>query len=300
YVGSATGTITIPGGTTVGNHRMRVVANYLNTNPSACGADTYTEAEDYTINVVAPAACAGTPSAGTATVTPNTGWPGSTYIVAATGYSIASNLTFQWQTSTDAGATWTNVGAPTSSYANYTATAPASGVVLWRLRVTCTNSSQSSNSTTATFTTMAVSDVETGCPNVESGGLGLNGADPAAINCTAASTCVDLEATYLDLGNTTNYIVEPIAYNPPFAFTGLANPIVLGTDDYWSNQVVDLPFDFCYFGNTYDQVLPGPNGALTFNTSLVGGYAGYSFANNLHSTTGALFNNTIYGVYHDI
>ena len=300
YVGSATGTITIPGSTTVGNHRMRVVANYFDTNPSACGSNSYTEAEDYTINVVAPAACAGTPNAGTATATPNTGWPGSTYVVTATGYSIASNLTFQWQSSTDAGATWNNVGASTSSYSNYTATAPASGVVLWRLVVTCTNSSQSANSTTATFTTMAVSDVETGCPNVVSGGLGLNGADPAAINCTAASTCVDLEATYLDLGNTTNYIVEPIAYNPPFAFTGLANPIVLGTDDYWSSQVVDLPFEFCYFGNTYDQVLPGPNGALTFNTSLVGAYAGYSFANNLPSTTGALFNNTIYGVYHDI
>ncbi|MFN7015414.1 MAG: hypothetical protein ACK4ON_14205, partial [Bacteroidia bacterium] len=143
-------------------------------------------------------------------------------------------------------------------------------------------------------------DVETGCPNVVSGGLGLNGADPAAINCTAVSTCVDLEATYLDLGNTTNYRVEPITYNPPFSFTGLANPIVLGTDDYWSNQIVDLPFEFCYFGNTYDRVLPGPNGALTFNTSLVGAYAGYSFNNNLPSTTGALFNNTIYGVYHDI
>jgi len=300
YVGSATGTITIPGGTTVGNHRMRVVANYLDTNPAACGSTSYTEAEDYTINVVAPAACTGTPNAGTITVTPNTGWPGSNYNVTATGYSIASNLTFQWQFSTDAGASWNNAGAATSSYSNYTATAPASGVVQWRLVVTCTNSSQTATSTIGTYTTLAVSDIATGCPNVVSGGLGLNGADPAPFDCTATATCVDLEATYLDLGNTTNYIVEPIAYNPPFAFTGLANPIVLGTDDYWSNQIVDLPFKFCYFGNTYEQVLPGPNGALTFDTSLVGAYAGYSFSDNLPSTTGALFNNTIYGVYHDI
>lgn len=300
YVSSTTGTITIPGGTTVGNHRMRVVANYFDTNPSACGSYSYTEAEDYTINVVAPAACAGTPNAGTATVTPNTGWPGSNYSVTATGYSIASNLTFQWQYSTNGGTSWNNAGASTSSYSNYTATAPASGVVQWHLVVTCTNSGQIATSTTGTFTTLAVSDVATGCPNVVSGGLGLNGADPAPFDCTASATCVNLEATYLDLGETTNYIVEPIAYNPPFAFTGLANPIVLGTDDYWSNQIVDLPFDFCYFGNTYDKVLPGPNGALTFDTSLVGAYAGYSFSNNLPSTTGALFNNTIYGVYHDI
>jgi len=300
YVSSTTGTITIPGGTTVGNHRMRVVANYFDTNPSACGSYSYTEAEDYTINVVAPAACAGTPNAGTTTVTPNTGWPGSNYSVTATGYSIASNLTFQWQYSTNGGTSWNNAGASTSSYSNYTATAPASGVVQWQLVVTCTNSGQIATSTIGTFTTLAVSDVATGCPNVVSGGLGLNGADPAPFDCTASATCVNLEATYLDLGETTNYIVEPIAYNPPFAFTGLANPIVLGTDDYWSNQIVDLPFDFCYFGNTYDKVLPGPNGALTFDTSLVGAYAGYSFSNNLPSTTGALFNNTIYGVYHDI
>lgn len=92
---------------------------------------------------------------------------------------------------------------------------------------------------------MAVSNVVTGCPNVVSGGLGLNGADPLAINCTASSTCVDLEATYLDLGETTNYIVEPIAYNPPFAFNGLANPVSVNTDDVWS-PIVPLPFDFCF------------------------------------------------------
>ena len=300
YVASTTGTITIPGSTTIGNHRMRVVANYFDTNPLACGSYSYTEAEDYTINVVAPAPCAGTPNAGTATATPNTGWPGSNYSVTATGYSIASNLTFQWQSSTDAGATWSNVGAPTSSYADYTATAPASGVVLWRLVVTCTNSSQSANSTNATFTTIAVSDVETGCPNVVSGGLGLNGADPAAINCTAASTCVDLEATYLDLGNTTSYIVEPIIYNPPYSFSGLANPVSVNTDDVWS-PIVTLPFDFCFFGNTYNQCVIGSNGILSFNTSLAGASSGYSFNNNIPiSGDTVLRENSIFGVLHDI
>lgn len=300
YVSSTTGTITIPGGTTVGNHRMRVVANYLDTNPSACGSYSYTEAEDYTINVLAPAACAGTPNAGTTTTTPNTGWPGSNYTVSATGYSIASNLTFQWQFSTDAGATWTNAGAATSTYSNYSATAPASGIVHWRLVVTCTNSSQTATSTTGIFTTMAVSNVVTGCPNVVSGGLGLNGADPLAINCTASSTCVDLEATYLDLGETTNYIVEPIAYNPPFAFNGLANPVSVNTDDVWS-PIVPLPFDFCFFGNTYNQCVIGSNGILSFNTSLAGSSSGYSFSNNIPiSGDGRLVENSIFGVFHDI
>ncbi|WP_445715288.1 GEVED domain-containing protein [Flavobacterium sp.] len=300
YVGSATGTITIPPSTSIGNHRMRVVANYFDTNPSACGSNSYTEAEDYTINVVAPVACSGTPNAGTTTITPNTGWPGSNYLVSNTGYSIASNLTFQWQFSTDGGATWTNAGASSGSYSDYSATAPTSGLVHWQLAVTCTNSGITSTSSVEIFTTIEVSDVVTGCPNVVSGGLGLNGADPAPINCTASSTCVDLEATYLDLGETTDYIVEPILYNPPFSFSGLANPVSVNVDDVWS-PVVNLPFDFCFYGNTYNQCVIGSNGILTFNTSVAGGSSGYSFSNNIPiSGDGRLLENSIFGVFHDI
>jgi len=300
YVGSSTGTITIPTSASIGNHRMRVVANYLDTNPSACGSNSYTEAEDYTINVVAPVACTGTPNAGTTILTPNTGWAGSNYTVSATGYSIASNLTFQWQFSTDAGVSWTNAGASSSTYSNYTATAPTSGLVHWQLVVTCTNSGISSNSNVGIFTTMEVSSVVTGCPNVVSGGLGLNGADPTPFNCTASSTCVDLEATYLDLGETTDYIVEPILYNPPFAFNGLANPVSVNTDDVWS-PIVNLPFDFCFYGNTYNQCVIGSNGILTFNTSLAGGSSGYSFSNNIPiSGDPRLIENSIFGVFHDI
>lgn len=245
-------------------------------------------------------ACAGTPVGGTVITNPNTAWPGSPYVVSATGYTQALNLTYQWQYSTNAGATWTNAGAATSSYSNYNATAPASGLVHWQLVVTCTNSSQTATSTTGIFTTMAVSNVATGCPNVVSGGLGLNGADPLAINCTASSTCVDLEATYLDLGETTNYIVEPIAYNPPFAFNGLANPVSVNTDDVWS-PIVPLPFDFCFFGNTYNQCVIGSNGILSFNTSLAGSSSGYSFSNNIPiSGDGRLVENSIFGVFHDI
>lgn len=244
--------------------------------------------------------CAGTPSGGTVSTSPNTGWPGSSYTVSSTGHTLALNLTYQWQYSTNGGGTWTNAGASSSSYSNYTATAPASGLVHWRLLVTCTNSGITSNSSVGIFTTMEVSDVVTGCPNVVSGGLGLNGADPSPINCTATSTCVNLEATYLDLGETTDYIVEPILYNPPFSFNGLANPVSVNVDDVWS-PVVNLPFDFCFYGNTYNQCVIGSNGILTFNTSVAGGSSGYSFSNNIPiSGDGRLLENSIFGVFHDI
>ncbi|BCY28414.1 hypothetical protein KK2020170_12820 [Flavobacterium okayamense] len=244
--------------------------------------------------------CSGTPTGGTVSTNPNTGWPGSSYTVSATGMTLALNMTYQWQYSTDGGSTWTNAGASTTSYADYTATAPASGDVHWQLIVTCTNSSQSATSTTGVFVTMSVSDVATGCPNVVSGGLGLSGADPAPFNCTDTSTCVDLEATYLDLGETTDYIVEPILYNPPFAFDGLANPVSVNTDDVWS-PLINLPFDFCFYGNTYNQCTIGSNGILSFNTALAGTSSGYSFSNNIPiSGDPRLVENSIFGVFHDI
>jgi hypothetical protein len=243
--------------------------------------------------------CTGTPNGGTVTTNPNTGWPGSSYTVSATGYEIALNLTYQWQYSTDGGATWTNAGASSGTYSNYTATAPASGDVLWHLLITCANSGQTGTSSTGTFVTMAVSPVGTGCPNVVSGGLGLSGADPAAITCISPSGCVDLEATYLDLGDTSSYIVEPITYNPPFAFSGLANPVSVSTDDVWS-PLINLPFDFCFYGNSYNQCTIGSNGVLSFDIANAGTSSGYSFSNSLPSTVGALFANSIYGVYHDI
>lgn len=138
-----------------------------------------------------------------------------------------------------------------------------------------------------------------GCPSVSSGGLGLSGANPDPIECDAASTCTTLEATYLNLGQTTNYTVQSIAYAPPYQFECLANPVSVNIDDVWSEEIY-LPFSFCFYGNTYNSCLIGSNGTLTFDTSNASGYAGWQFANNLPSTVGALFNNTIYGVYHDI
>ena len=243
-------------------------------------------------------ACSGTPSGGTVTVSPATDWTGNPYTVSATGYTQALNITYQWQFSTDGGTTWSNVGLATSTYADYSATAPASGLVHWQLEVTCVNSGFTGTSSVGIFTTLEVSTVATGCPNVMSGGLGLSGSDPDPITCVSASQCVDLEAAYLDLGDTSSYIVEAIAYNPPFAFSGLTNPVSVNTDDVWS-PVVTLPFEFCFYGNTYTECLIGSNGVITFDMTNSGG-TGYSFANNLPSTTGALFANSIYGVYHDI
>ena len=143
---------------------------------------------------------------------------------------------------------------------------------------------------------------ELGCPSVVSGGLNLDGADPDPVSCAASSTCVDLEAHYLDLGETTSYLVESIPYNPPYQFGCLTNPVSVNTDDIWS-PTINLPFDFCFYGNTYDQCLIGSNGVITFDltNNLAGGTCGWEFNANLPiAGDPSLIENAIFGVFHDI
>jgi hypothetical protein len=137
-----------------------------------------------------------------------------------------------------------------------------------------------------------------GCPSVVSGGLGLNGGDPLPISCTSAG-CVDLEATYLQLGQPTAYTVQSIDYAPPYQFGCLANSVSVNNDDVWS-PVINLPFNFCFYGNTYNQCLMSSNGVISFDmvNNTPGGFSEWSFATNLPNNT--LFLNSIFGVYQDI
>ena len=305
YVSNATGSITIPVGTSTGNHRMRVVSNYLSTSPSACGSNTYTEAEDYTINCLGPLPCSGNPSniavnvltTSTADVT----WTAATP-APANGYQyyLSTSNTNPTMGTTPTG----SVGAGVTTI-NLTGLTSSTTYYIW-IRSNCGGGlGQGAWVGPVSFYIPncsfgnSLGTTSLGCPSVISGGLGLNGADPAAINCSSVSNCVDLEATYLQLGDTSNYTVESIPYAPPYQFNCLKNPVSVNIDDTWSGPI-SLPFDFCFYGNSYNQCTIGSNGILSFDMTNAGNGSGYSFSNNLPSTVGALFENSIYGVYHDI
>lgn len=147
------------------------------------------------------------------------------------------------------------------------------------------------------------------CPSVESGGLGLSGSD-VTFNCYEND--VTLEASYLDLGETTSYSIENIPYNPPFQYGCLENPISVNVDDVWS-PVIDLPFDFCFYGNTYDSCVVGSNGIVSFDTSLANNATGWSILTQIPSLINAsdyqgpgnsrrdyYFGPSIFGVHHDV
>ncbi|HWY12370.1 MAG TPA: hypothetical protein VN026_13640, partial [Bacteroidia bacterium] len=119
---------------------------------------------------------------------------------------------------------------------------------------------------------------------------------PTAPLC--ASSCATISANVIPVNQTTSYSVQSIPYFP-FAYTG-GTPVSVGIDDVWSS-VINLGFNFCYFGNTYNQCLLGSNGQLTFSISppLPGGYDNWLITTaipNLSDMPG----NTICAVFRDI
>jgi len=98
--------------------------------------------------------------------------------------------------------------------------------------------------------------------------------------------CVTLQVDPTDIIETTHYIVEDIPYTP-FPFIG-ANQIysnsgtqTFGDDSY--SELIQLPFDFCFYGTFHDECVVGSNGVLSFNTQYAEQASGYTFNEDLPS-----------------
>ena len=128
-----------------------------------------------------------------------------------------------------------------------------------------------------------------GCPNVNAG-------EDIELNCV--QPCTNLSANFLQTGVTTSYEVSSIDYQPPFPTTG-GTEVSVFIDDRWSN-IIPLTFDFCFYGETYSEMLIGSNSVITFDTlnNQPNGWCEWSFSDTVPSTN--LFKNTIFGPYMDI
>ena len=118
--------------------------------------------------------------------------------------------------------------------------------------------------------------------------------------CEGTSTI--LTAAYHPLGqDTSSYDVTTQQACPTPPLTG-GIPTSLEIDDRWSD-VIDLGFEFCFFGGVYSQVLIGSNGVLSFELDNADGYNGWGIGAedtlpNASNTT--LSDANIFGVAHDI
>lgn len=124
------------------------------------------------------------------------------------------------------------------------------------------------------------------CPNVT-----------ASPDVSVCNTCTTLTATPQGSVETTSYSVSSVPYSPLAYNAGTA--VLLGIDDTWSS-VINLPFCFQFYGNTYSQIIIGSNGILSFDLSDAGGYCNWSLNSSNTLPTSVLPTNSIMGVYEDI
>lgn len=67
-------------------------------------------------------------------------------------------------------------------------------------------------------------------------------------------------------------------------------------DDTFSN-IIQLPFDFCFYGNKYSEIIISDNGIVSFNTNLKNGECPYAPTGPVPN---GLPKNSIFGVFHDM
>jgi hypothetical protein len=120
------------------------------------------------------------------------------------------------------------------------------------------------------------------------------GADISIPTCTDPCTPVTITPTFTQINNSDTYTVCGIPYNPFPYNTGTGFSI--GVDDVYTG-VINLPFNFCFFGTNYSQIKVGSNGLITFNLAY-GPFCPFAFTATCPNA--ALPINSIFGIYHDI
>ena len=120
--------------------------------------------------------------------------------------------------------------------------------------------------------------------------------------CSDNDPATTLTASYHIQGqDVSSYDISSIEDCPSPPLTG-GIPTSINTDDVWSD-VIDLGFEFCFFGETYNQVLIGSNGVLSFELENANGFNGWNIdpGDTLpNGTNTTLSQANIFGVAHDI
>jgi len=120
--------------------------------------------------------------------------------------------------------------------------------------------------------------------------------------CADDDASTTLTASYHILGQDTSAYEITSVSNCEFpSFLG-GTPTSVETDDEWSD-VIDIGFEFCFFGGTYNQLLIGSNGVVSFDLSNANDYNGYNidFGDTLpNALNPSLSEANIFGVAHDI
>ena len=128
-------------------------ALYVRFNATWAAGDYYLYFDEISVSQAPPPPCSGTPTAGTIAPALQNICPGTVPAnIALTGFTTnVSGITFQWEQSTDGGSNYINVSTGTgATTATYTPAAFTGSSVMYRCKVTCTNSAAFAYSSAAT------------------------------------------------------------------------------------------------------------------------------------------------------
>jgi len=147
---NVTGSFLVPATAVPGQTGMRVTVaeGYSGTTLTPCLSYGYGETEDYVFEVTVPAPCSGTPATPVATG-PSAICPNVTFTLSATGMTVASGISYQWESTASGTTNWAAITGATDPV--YTVTGGITSSTDYRLVTTCAaNSAQSFSNTIAT------------------------------------------------------------------------------------------------------------------------------------------------------
>lgn len=150
-----TGTITVPMTAVPGITRLRVLCRYA-TVPGVtdyCGTGfSFGECEDYYMEVIPATPCSGQPNAGAINPSSLTLCAGQVANLGLVGATLQGNMSYQWQQSTNGGATWVNAiggfGATSPGYQ----TPSLNTTTMYRMYMVCNNSNLADTTAPMTIT----------------------------------------------------------------------------------------------------------------------------------------------------
>ena len=145
--------------------------------------------------------------------------------------------------------------------------------------------------------------IQSGCPSIQVRATHRD--NPNADTTLHCGDCITLTAySNATAVTATDYTVSSIPCTPPFTYTAGRLITFQNADDYYADTL-RMPFDFCFYGNTYNYAVVGLNGMVTFNINNYLGRNEYIFSSgcpipNNPNNFPATSLNAIYGVYEDL
>ena len=262
YLGFGSGlsysnTLTVPVTAATGSVRMRLKldANYASAATVLDPCDnnnfsSYGQILDYKVNITAAPACSGAPNAGDAISTETAVCQNVPYTLDLINNSVASNITYQWQSSPN-GTAWTNLGIVQNTIPYSVLT--QSVTTYYRCISTCTTSAPISSTSTPVVVTQ---NLPTTCY-----------CTPATVSCVNTSISNIMFVTLSDnpvcdmmsgyIFNSTNTVT--INANQSYTISTTFNSQATAYLGAWIDYNQDGIFD----SNEYSDLGNGPSGTLT-------------------------------------